>query len=429
MERLPACRPAVTAALFPKHAPPAITVWQGRRWLTRQRVTGYATLVAIAELAMFAFYAAGAHGLIIPLDHRSSTDFVSFYAAGALSNAGTPWLAYEPAAHYAAERIAAGIPVAYNYFHYPPVFLLVCSLLARLPYLPAFTLFQAASAAACFGALRMIWRSLPPAVFLAFPGLWWTIGTGQNALLTGALFAAGTALLERRPWLAGLCLGALCYKPHVGLLIPVALVAGGHWRTFLGAAGAVLALTGASIGVFGVVTWKAFLTAAVTSGSIYTGQAVFMGGLTSPFGALMTSGYGSEPAVAVQTAVTVLAALAVALVWRPQFQATLPVRAAVLLAATPVAVPVLMFYDLMLVFVALVWISRVTIMGGTPRWLTLAAAAVFMGPLLSGKLLVNSHWLVACAVASTSFALVLAVAWQARRPEQEQAMRALIGTA
>jgi alpha-1,2-mannosyltransferase len=384
----------------------------GLGWLTRDRVIGYATILAITEMALFAFCVAGAHGLIVPLDHQSSTDFVSFHAAGALANAGTPWLAYDHVAHQAAEQAAIGISTEYNYFYYPPVFLLICAPLAWLPYLPAFILFQTVGAAACYFALRMIRRDLPPAVFLAFPGLWWAIGTGQNALLTAALFAAGTALLERRPWLAGMCLGALCYKPHFGLLIPVALIAGGHWRAFLGAAGAALGLVAASLALFGVATWQAFVTAATASGDVYAGQAIFMGGLTSPYGALMAYGVGREVAFVVQAAVTLLTAAIVALVWRRGFQATLPVRAAVLLAATPIAVPVLMFYDLMLVFVALVWLSRVAPAGGVPKWLTGTAIAVFLGPLLSGNLATNSHWLMAFLTAALAFVVTLAIAWR-----------------
>jgi hypothetical protein len=231
-------------------------------------------------------------------------------------------------------------------------------------------------------------------------------------LLTAALFAAGTALLECRPWLAGICLGALCYKPHFGLLIPVALIAGGHWRAFLGAAGAALGLVAASLAWFGVTTWQAFVTAAAASGDVYAGHAIFMGGLTSPYGALMASGVGREVAFVVQATVTLMTAAIVALVWRRGSQATLPVRAAVLLAATPIAVPVLMFYDLMLVFVALVWLSRVAPVGGVPKWLTGAAIAVFLGPLLSGNLATNSHWLMAFLTASLAFVVTLAIAWR-----------------
>jgi hypothetical protein len=388
---------------------------------TRDRVIAGATVLALTNLGLFAFCVAGAHGLIVPLDHQPSTDFVSFHAAGALANAGTPWLAYDHAAHHAAEQAAIGRATAYNYFYYPPVFLLLCAPLARLPYLLAFVVFQAIGAASCWFAARLVRRDLPLVVFLAFPGLWWAFGTGQNALLTAALFAAGTALVDRRPWLAGLCFGALCYKPHFGLLIPVALVAGGHWRALLGAAGAVAVLVGASVALFGVVTWRAFLTAAATSSDVYAGHAIFMAGLTSPYGALLASGATREAAIAAQAVAVLLAGVVVALVWRRAGRtsrslpvpAPLAVRAAILLAATPVAVPVLMFYDLMLVFVALVWLSRVPPAEGSGAWRTVLTAAVFVGPLLSGNLSTETAWPVAFATASLAFGLTLAVAWRA----------------
>jgi len=48
--------------------------------------------------------------------------------------------------------------------------------------------------------------------------------------LEQAIALYGGELLERRPLLAGGLLGLLIYKPQLGLLIPVALVAGRHWR-------------------------------------------------------------------------------------------------------------------------------------------------------------------------------------------------------
>lgn len=405
----------------------AADLGEPRGWLTRQRVLSYATILAIAEMALFAFCVAGSHGLIVPLDHPTSTDFVSFHAAGALANAGTPWLAYDHAAHSAAEQASIGIQTEYNYFYYPPVFLLLCAPLAWLPYLPAFILFQAAGALACYAALRLIRRDLPVVVFLAFPGVWWAIGTGQNALLTAALFAAGTALLERRPWLAGVCFGALCYKPHFGLLIPVALIAGGHWRAFLGAAGAVLGLVAASLVCFGMATWDAFLAAIAASGDVYAAQAIFMGGLTSPYGALMVFGVDRHVAFVAQAAVIVFCAATVAKVWRGGALVPLPVRAAVLLAATPVAVPVLMFYDLMLVLVALIWLSAAARVVRTPNWLTGVAVLVFVGPLLSGNLATNSHWVLAFCTASGAFALTLAIAWRSMTSPRGESTRSVSG--
>jgi hypothetical protein len=187
----------------------------------------------------------------------------------------------------------------------------------------------------------------------------------------------------------------------------VALIAGGYWRVILSACAMVAALIGASIALFGIATWSAFLTAAAASGDVYAAHAIFMGGLTSPYGVLMTLGAGRETAFAAQAVVTLLCACVVALVWRSR--ASLPMRAAILLAATPVAVPVLMFYDLMLVLVALVWLSRVP--AATPLRHAIMVA-VFLGPLLSGNLSTESHWLLAAATASAAFGLTLAVAWR-----------------
>jgi len=45
----------------------------------------------------------------------------------------------------------------------------------------------------------------------------------------------GTALvmLVERPILAGVLIGCLAYKPQFGLLIPLVLIAGSHWRAFI----------------------------------------------------------------------------------------------------------------------------------------------------------------------------------------------------
>lgn len=378
----------------------------GIAWLSRERLMVWLTILTLTEGGLFLFFAAGAHGLIVPLDHPGSTDFLSFHAAGALAGAGTPWLAYDRLAHQAAETAAIGFPTPYNYFLYPPVFLLLCAPLARLPYLVSFVLFQMLSGLACLYAARLIRPGLSPLVLLAFPGFWWAIGTGQNALLTAALFAAGTALIGRRPWLAGMCFGALCYKPHFGLLIPVALIAGGHGRAIAGAALSAASLCALSLAVFGVETWTAFLRAAARSDEIYAANAIFMGGLTSPYGVLMTLGAGREIAFTAQACVIVLTAAAVALVWR--WSDSPAARGAILLAATPIAVPVLMFYDLMLVFLALLWLTRL-IPWRMRRREGLAMGAVFLGALCSGNLSAATPLLFAAMTAALAFGLTLAL--------------------
>jgi len=62
-------------------------------WLDRRRIALLAAILLAIELVFFAFIVAGTHGWIVPLDEPCTTDFVSFYAAGALADAGTPALA------------------------------------------------------------------------------------------------------------------------------------------------------------------------------------------------------------------------------------------------------------------------------------------------------------------------------------------------
>ena len=69
----------------------------------------------------------------------------------------------------------------------------------------------------------------------AFPAVFINIGHGQNGFLTAALLGGALHWLDRKPWLAGILIGLLAYKPQFGVLIPIALLAGQRWTT-IGAA-------------------------------------------------------------------------------------------------------------------------------------------------------------------------------------------------
>src|SRR5277367_811316 len=224
-------------------------------WLHRSRIIGWSGILLTAELLALAFLVAWTHGVFKPIDPPTTTDFVSFYAAGKLALAGTPALAYDHAAHHAAEMAATARGIEYQFFFYPPVYLLLCAPLALLPYLASFILFEAATLALWLGVARRIlaargWTWCLPV--LAYPAVFWTIGLGQNALLTASLLGAVTLLVDTRPRTAGFLLGLLCYKPHLALLAPVALAAGGHWRAFAAAALAVASIVALSVAYFGL---------------------------------------------------------------------------------------------------------------------------------------------------------------------------------
>jgi len=351
-------------------------------WLTAKRLHVCVTTLLIIELAVFAFIVAGTHGWIVPLKGNNTTDFVSFYAAGHLADMGTPALAYDHAAHLAAEEAIVGEGIQYQFFNYPPVYQALFAPIAHLPYLVAFVAFQTATLLLfLFVARRIIDDFSVTALIalLAFPAVWWNFGLGQNAFLTAALFGAATLLVDRRPVLAGLCFGALCYKPHFALLVPLALGVGGHWRAFLAAACSTVVLVLVSLDLLGWGTWHAFILTAGASHSMYESGRILFGGFVSPFGAIRLMGGGIGIAYAVQGVFALLAAVVVAIVWRRGL--SLPTRSAVLASATLVAIPLSLLYDMMLGAVAGCWLLRGAARQAMPAWEKTALAMIYAAML------------------------------------------------
>src|SRR5271154_5941114 len=146
--------------------------------LNRRRIGWCCRALLAIQLGVFGFIVAGTHGWIVPLSRPTTTDFVSFYAAGALADAGTPALAYDRAAHLAAEERVTGAGIEYQFFNYPPVFILLCTALARLPYLVAFVVFEAATLILYLlvaGRILGDRSGMTLVVLCAFPMVFWNI--------------------------------------------------------------------------------------------------------------------------------------------------------------------------------------------------------------------------------------------------------------
>ena len=365
-------------------APSWLTSLREGAGLDRRCAVIYGGIFLALEIAVFLFLIAGTHGWIVPLDRPTTTDFASFYAAGSLADAGTPQLAYDHAAHYAAEQQATAPGIEYQFFYYPPVFLLICALFGRLPYLAAFIAFEATTLLAGLLVARGIlnqkgWTIWVP--LLAFPAVFWTLGLGQNAFLTAALFGGALLLIDRRPVLAGILFGMLCYKPHFGLLVPVALAAGGRWRAFAAAALSAAALVILSATVLGWQSWQAFLALAGGSHATYESGRIDFSGFVTLFGAIRLMDGNAVLAYGMQ-ALGALAAMAlVAFVWRCNL--SLAVRAAALAAATLIAVPVALVYDFLIAGIAMAWLIRAGSEDGFLPWEKATLAAIFVTPLLS----------------------------------------------
>ena len=357
---------------------------RGGAWLDRARVIAYGRLLLILEIVALVIIAMGTYGVFVPLDQPVSTDFLSFFSAGYLADHGHPALIYDQPSHRMAEQTVFGDPnVLYAYwFFYPPTFVLYCALMATLPYLVSFFVWIAATATAYVLTLRAILRDGKLVIaFLSFPSAIIAAGIGQNSFLTTAIFGAATTLIDRRPMLAGAILGALCYKPHFLLIAPVALIAGRRWRALGAMAASVAFFTGLTLALFGWQTWEAFLLLTRTVTAIFETGKVGFSGLISLFGAVRMLGGDVPLAYGVQGLAALAAAILTAFVWAKDL--SLPVRAMTLIAASMFAAPVILFYDLLPVTVAVAWLLQDARKTGFLPWEKTTLAIVWLIPLLS----------------------------------------------
>lgn len=362
-------------------------IWQGLRsgdWLTDARMRGYSLiLLAICTLAVVGWIAAS-DGLIDRNSKPIGTDFSNVYAAGTLIWQGRPAEAYEPARQHAAEKaVFGGREVPFYGWHYPPFFFLIAFLVASVPYAWGLSIWLVASLAAYLAAMRAILpRPETLLVALAFPAVFVNIGHGQNGFLTAALLGGALHLLDRRPWLAGVLIGLLAYKPQFGVLIPVALLAGGRWNTIGAAAATVAALAAISFVTLGSSVWHAFADSMTFTQTVVLEQGdTGWEKIQSVFSAARMWGAGVHSAYAIQIALALM--LAASLAWLWQSNAVFELKASALATASLLATPYVLDYDLVVLAVAIVFFVRHGMNRGFHDYeISLLAAACFV-PLLS----------------------------------------------
>jgi arabinofuranan 3-O-arabinosyltransferase len=308
------------------------------------------------------------------------TDFVGVWSAGKLVLGGHPAAAYDWPAHKLVEESAVGHPFeGYYGWHYPPTFLFVAIVLALLPYTTAYMIWTLGTFPAYLAAIRaIIGDRIGYLLAAAFPAVLANAVVGQNGFITAALVGGTLLLMERRPVLAGLLLGLLTYKPHLGLLFPVALIAGGHWRVFVIAAVVAMLMAAASWLAFGSECWQAFF------GNIGHTEQVFLSQgqadwskLQTAFGLTRTLGGSETLAWTAQAAVALVTAGAVALLWRSD--AAPEVKAAALGCGVALATPYLYAYDLVVLAVPLAFLFR---LGRTHGFLRHELAGIGLACLL-----------------------------------------------
>jgi hypothetical protein len=344
-------------------------------------------------------------------------DFVNIWHGGRMAAVDGADLVYDRPAYRVALYYAAGITGIYA-FSYPPHMLMLAVPFGIPSYLWSLAAWLIITFAVfAWGARPWLRQAgLPAWSVLLLPGAVVNLWAGHFGFLIAGLTLLGWWNVQRRPGLAGASFAVMSVKPHMGILIPLVLLARREWLVIACTTLGVLVLVLASTLVFGVSAWTTWLTSTLSfqAGLIDPGalrQYYFM---MPTVNRMMLSIDRQAPVLLVQILFG-LSALGL-LGWAARRRASLPDLGLLTIATTPLLLPYLFNYDLVgLSLAALVWAAR-----SPARWWSperLAYGAGFLVPIVQMPLAKAGYWLSPIAIL-----IVLAfAAWRSGRDWAEPA--------
>jgi len=378
-------------------------------WIAAGRATAWLRiLAAVSALSFAALLIATRAGVgPDPWGRPLGADFVSFWTAARLALAGMADAAWNPALHGAAQHAWFGTELGfapdYYAFFYPPPFLLICLPFGLLPYPVALAAWLWLTTSLFYAAIRALLGPGVPSLLLilAFPALTLNAEHGQNGALFAALLAAAARWLDRRPGWAGVCLGLLCCKPQLALLVLPALLASCRWRaltvTLLG--GAALCL--GSWAILGGGAWLGFLRdTALAERAIADGWVGF-GKMVSPFAALRLLDAPIAAAATIQGACSLAALASVVTFCRRKRDGAAEIAA--ISAGACLATPFLLDYDLTILAIPLAIVAS---RRETTRQERCVLCAAYLLPLLARPLAMQAGIPMAPFVVAALFMVV-----------------------
>lgn len=376
-------------------------------WLTRERAIRIAIIAGLVSLAILSYVLSSASGTLDWQGRPLGTDFSQVWTAGRMVLDGRAAEVWNWDAHRAVQEALHGPRLAEWYgWHYPPPFLLVAAALASMPYLPALFVWQAATLLPFAWVMRRLTGRPETWLFvLAAPVTLVCILHGHNGFLTALLLGGGLMLLDKRPFVAGLLLGCLVYKPQFALVLPLLLLVIWNWRAIAGAAVSSLALIGVTLALWGWPVWQAFIDSLPLTQSIVVEQGrTGWEKIMSPFAAVRSWGGSIDLAYAVQAGFTIAAIGAT--LWLAR-KARPDLRNAAVTAAVLISTPYVLDYDYVVLLAGIAFLWRDAARHGWLSWEKSALALVWIAPLVARN--VAALTLVPLGLTTAILVLILAV--------------------
>ena len=230
-------------------------------------------------LVLRGFIYADADGIAFGEKGVIGGDYLAFWTSAKAFVQGHALSMYDREAFEAAMSSVSGLERHFMMWQYPPTAFFIIAPLGFFDYIAGYVFWMGATFAALIFALKSIdlsWREVIILVFAPMSLL--VMDTGQISFLTTALMILAVFFPGSRPILAGVAAGLLTFKPHLGVLIPLAYLAAGCWRAFAAAAVTSVVVLLSSLAVFGLDGWILFYDSVTR---IYT-DYMYDGGSTPP---------------------------------------------------------------------------------------------------------------------------------------------------
>jgi len=342
-------------------------------------------------------------------------DYVNYWSAAYLALHGQAKLVYDWTGFHAFQQSVVGEALGNYHYSYPPVLLLLSAPLGALPYLWGWAAWTLAGWYAFYRALIVASTRKVILLALATPAILLNTICGQNGTWTAALLGGGLVMIDRHPRLAGVLFGLLIYKPHFGLLLPIALIVGRRWQTFTFAALTTVLLVGLTVVLYGADVWQLYLfnLAQLRTVILEDGTGVWHR-MMSIFVASRRLGADVPLSYAIQFAFGLVAAIVVAWSWW-RGTATPALRNALFILGTCLTTPYLQDYDFPFAAFVAIWLLDVG--RDHPARLTsikLSIAGVMIGPLLAAPLGVATDLAFGPLFFLPAFLIACACLWQTR---------------
>jgi len=319
----------------------------------------YGSAIGFTYALVLAFRFWQGVSVIGPTGKFACIDFCWIWDSGIFAVSIDPSRVYDFAAYSAAQNTLVGPNAGGPFFHfiYPPTMLFFTYPLGFMPYLVAFAVWIVATLLLYQAAIYAIIPRPAALIAAVLPiGVSANALLGQNGFLTAALIGLSLVFLERRPLLSGILIGLLTYKPHLGVLFPLALVASRNWRTLCSATASTVALSVAAAAAFGYQGWPSFIASLFGRNSSLSPDSDVELNLQSIYGLLHWAGANAWVSWTVHLTVAALVAAMVCALWAKPIPYFL--KAAILCIGSVTVSPYLLGYDLCILSIAVAFLVR-----------------------------------------------------------------------